>query len=40
MYRQYEEYLYHIIVKNGEGLNFLAIQKTATTGLISFVDSS
>jgi hypothetical protein len=36
----YAEYLYNITVKNGEGLNFLDIQKTATRGLIYFADSS
>jgi len=40
MYREYEEYLYNVIVKNGEALNLLDIQKTATTGLLSFANSS
>ncbi len=40
MYREYEEYLYDVVVKNGEALNLLDIQKTAATGLLSFVDPS
>lgn len=40
MYREYEEYLYNVIVKNGEALNLLDIQKTAATGLLSFANPS
>jgi hypothetical protein len=32
MYREYEEYLYNVSIKNGEVLNLLDVQKTAATG--------
>lgn len=40
MYREYEEYLYNVTALNGESLNFLDIQKIATTGTMAFKDLS
>tara|TARA_R100001369_G_scaffold10707_11_gene23976 strand:+ start:2005 stop:2790 length:786 start_codon:yes stop_codon:yes gene_type:complete len=40
MYREYEEYLYNVTIKNGEILNLVDIQKTATTGSLSFTNPS
>jgi hypothetical protein len=40
MYREYEEYLYNVSVFNGEMLNLLDIQKTVSTGLLTYNNSS
>jgi hypothetical protein len=40
MYREYEGYLYDVLVANGEALNLLDLQKTAKTGVISFANPS
>ncbi|TXD54376.1 MULTISPECIES: DUF6090 family protein [unclassified Polaribacter] len=40
MYREYEEYLYNVAIKNGEVLNLLDIQKTAITGIPVFSNPS
>jgi hypothetical protein len=38
MYREYEEYLYNVSIKNGPVLNLLDVQKIAATGLFHFAD--
>ena len=40
MYREYEEYLYNVTVRNGEALNLLDFQEMAETGSPAFKDPS
>ncbi len=40
MYREYEEYLYNVSIKNGKMLNALDFQKTAATGVATPIHPS